>query len=80
MNKYLANKFIISGHSRGIGKAVADYLPSRKVIGISRTAVKDIYYGSLQLDICNYRYVKRALELYIKELKETDKLAVILCA
>jgi len=80
MNKYLANKFIISGHSRGIGKAVADYLPSRKVIGISRTAVKDIYYGSLQLDISNYRYAKRALELYIKELKETDKLAVILCA
>jgi len=75
----IADKVIITGFSRGLGKAVADSLSTDKAFGISRTVSRDCTYEHFLVDISKY---KRVIEIFDNhfEFFENKRIALVLCA
>ena len=80
-------KIAITGHTRGIGKAIADLLPEHEIIGLSRsngydiTDVKKIVDAAKDCDIfINNAYHEFDQEKILKALniewKNTDKVII----
>ena len=75
----IADKVIITGFSRGLGKSVADSLPIDKVFGISRTISRDCAYEHFLVDISKYSRVIEVFDNHF-EFFENKKIALVLCA
>lgn len=78
------NKVIITGVSRGLGKALTQSLPeSIKVLGISRK-FPDFYRANTEYllqDISEYEKTEKSVSAYADyNILPTDKVAIVLCA
>ena len=75
----MPEKIIITGISRGLGRAVGESLPKEKVLGITRSIPKNFDVDYLQIDISDYKRVGRVL-FNNDSLFDGKKTALVLCA
>jgi len=75
----IQDKVIITGISKGLGRAVAESIPKEKVIGISRTTPKNYTGEYFLINIANYNRVIALFDTLSNYL-ENKKVALVLCA
>jgi len=74
-----ADKIIITGCTKGLGKAVASSLPASKVFGISRTVSLKCAYEYFKVNIAEYNRIIGLFDNH-SEVFENKKIALVLCA
>jgi NAD(P)-dependent dehydrogenase (short-subunit alcohol dehydrogenase family) len=73
------DKIVVTGYSKGLGRALTETLPEDRLYGISRHPILDFKFPQVVFDLSSYEVIKDKVDYFTRSLR-MDTVGVVLCA